>query len=82
MRIYSEAGRIIIEDNGIGMKPEQLSRIFQPFQRGNYDKEGSGLGLAITKAIITAHNFKINVESDEGKGTRFIISYPKIYEVT
>ncbi|MBS4534433.1 PAS domain S-box protein [Clostridium sp. D2Q-14] len=65
---------IIIEDNGKGIKEEDLDRIFFPFYTEK--REGTGLGLFITYNIIKDHNGSIVVESEFGKGTKFIISIP------
>lgn len=75
--------RIEITDTGIGIAKDQLSKIFEPFQRevNNTVKniEGTGLGLAIVKALIEMQGGAINVESEKGKGTTFTlhISYEK-----
>jgi len=67
--------RIFIEDSGIGIKRAELPKIFERFYQvdGSSRRKfgGTGLGLAIVKSILNAHNSKINVESDEGKGTTF-----------
>lgn len=61
-------------DNGLGMDPETLSRVFQPFFSTR--REGSGLGLPTAKKIIESHNGTITVESAVGKGTHFAIILP------
>jgi len=71
---------IFVSDTGVGM-PESVSRkLFEGFTRkstmGTYGEKGTGLGLGIVKKILEAHNFSIRVESEEGKGTKFIISVP------
>ena len=64
---------IIIEDNGKGIKEEELNRIFDRYYRGTNTGErhkGSGLGMAISKEIIVNHGGNINIESELGKGTK------------
>jgi two-component system, NtrC family, sensor histidine kinase HydH len=63
--------RIVVEDTGEGIPRENLDKIFDPFF--STKKKGTGLGLAIVKSIIEGHGGEIEVESDSGKGTRFII---------
>ncbi len=66
--------RIVIRDNGPGIPADILGRIFDPYFTTKDD--GSGLGLAICHSIITKHNGNITVESEQGKGTSFIIQLP------
>jgi PAS domain S-box-containing protein len=65
---------ITIRDNGSGIKPSFMKRIFEPFYTTKTD--GMGLGLTNTKSIIESSNGKISVESEPGIGTSFIISFP------
>ena len=67
---------IKIEDNGIGIKKENLSKIFNPFFSTKLDAQGTGLGLSISRTIIQRYHGKLEVESEEGKFTRFIITLP------
>ena len=75
---------IAIKDNGIGIKHDDLKKIFDKFYRvhtGNrHDVKGFGLGLAYVKNIVNLHHGSISVESDYGKGTTFVIKLPTIKE--
>ena len=68
------------EDNGIGMSPEFLERIFIPFERVHSSTvnkiEGTGLGMAIVKNLVDSMYGTIQVESQEGRGSRFTVSLP------
>ena len=72
--------RIEVIDKGPGMSKETIEKIFEKFYRGERDMmqgiKGSGLGLAFVKSVIQAHDGKIAVESELGKGSKFIISLP------
>ncbi len=78
VRDAGENVTIEIEDNGIGMSPDVKQRIFEPFFTTKKVGEGTGLGMSITFSIIEKHHGHIECESEEGKGTRFIITLPKI----
>ena len=69
---------IRVSDDGIGIEPKMQKRIFDMFYRieGN-KKEGMGIGLAISKWVIRAHRGKINVNSEKGKGSTFIVELPE-----
>ena len=73
---------IVVEDEGIGISKDDIPYIFDKFiqvdNTFNRKNEGSGIGLAIVKSFIEIHNGKIMVESQVGKGTKFIVKLPKI----
>lgn len=73
-----DAHIICVQDNGIGINPHYIDRIFQPFQRlhGRSKYEGNGIGLAICKKTVARHQGRIWVESEPGKGSRFYIALP------
>jgi len=62
-----------VADTGHGIPPENLARIFDPFFTTKQPSSGSGLGLAISKSIVAEFGGDIRVESQVGKGTRFIV---------
>ncbi|MGE9293203.1 MAG: hybrid sensor histidine kinase/response regulator, partial [Puniceicoccales bacterium] len=66
--------RIIIEDDGPGIQPENMSRVFDPYFTTK--KQGSGLGLATSYSIIKSHGGHIMVDSEVGRGTRFTFYLP------
>lgn len=71
---------VAVRDQGQGIPPEELQRIFQPFQtvavQGTAGEKSTGLGLMIAQKIVTAHGGEIWVESTLGKGTSFFFSLP------
>jgi signal transduction histidine kinase len=70
--------KIIIKDNGKGMTPDVKEHIFDPFFTTKEVGKGMGLGLSISYGIIEKHNGNIDVISEPGKGTEFIISLPRM----
>jgi signal transduction histidine kinase len=66
---------ISVEDNGPGIVPEALERIFIPFFTTK--KDGSGIGLALSRQIMQLHKGQLNVDSKLGDYTRFIMQFPK-----
>jgi len=70
--------QIVITDNGCGIHPEDIHHIFKRFYRSRFSKDtqGIGLGLPLAKAIIEAHGGLIEVESELGIGTSFIMNFP------
>lgn len=71
-----ESFRVEVEDNGCGMDPEIKDRIFEAYFTTKSEDEGVGLGLAIVQRIISDHKGKIEMESELGKGTKFILNFP------
>jgi two-component system, chemotaxis family, CheB/CheR fusion protein len=68
---------IEISDNGVGIEPQFIKRIFDPFEQADSRREGLGLGLAISKAIVEMHRGTIRAHSEgPGKGATFVIDLP------
>jgi len=74
--------QIDIADTGIGIPAGELGHVFDEFFRASNakkrEKDGTGLGLSIVKQIVERHNGKISVQSQEGQGTTFTVTLPKI----
>ena len=75
---------ISVKDTGIGMKKEQLDKIFEEFSQASDDTTskfgGTGLGLTITKTLIEMMGGSINVTSEEGVGSVFTVEVPQDFE--
>lgn len=67
---------VVVRDNGKGITPENVARIYDPFYTTKPIGEGTGLGLSIVFGIIKDHGGQIQVKSEVGKGTAFCISLP------
>ncbi|MFC2049270.1 nitrogen regulation protein NR(II), partial [Chlamydiota bacterium] len=68
----TETGTLVVKDNGSGISPKNLHKIFTPFFTTK--ARGTGLGLAASLAVIKAHGGKLEVSSEEGKGTQFTLT--------
>jgi signal transduction histidine kinase len=77
-RYLPEAGKVhlIFWDNGIGISPEIIDRIFDPFFSTKKTGDGTGLGLSVSYGIVKDHGGDIQVESEPGQWTRFTIELP------
>lgn len=67
---------IVVEDNGPGIPPEMLDKIFSPFVSLKKGSKGTGLGLPVSQKIVQEHGGRILVESQPGQGTRFTVELP------
>jgi signal transduction histidine kinase len=76
--IHDGRWEIRIADNGVGIAPEQVDRIFEMFQRGTADRTraGTGIGLALCLRIVERHGGRIRVEPNEGGGSSFVFDLP------
>ncbi len=86
VRVVEDAAmvRLSVSDDGPGIPPEELGRIFRQFYRleSAGGEEGSGLGLAIVKSIVALHDGQVEVESRPGEGATFSLHLPKELRVT
>jgi signal transduction histidine kinase len=78
LRTNDNEARVVVEDNGCGIAPDHLPRIFDRFYRVDRSRgsEGTGLGLALVKSIAQLHGGSIDVVSHLGGGTRFTLRFP------
>jgi hypothetical protein len=70
-----------VEDTGIGIKQEELSRVFQRFFRGETARsrtDGAGLGLSIASWIAREHGADISLSSEPGEGTNVVVTFPRV----
>ena len=90
IRFTPEGGRVVtrlvdaggevelqVEDTGVGIPPEALPHVFEPYRQAHPGRGGTGLGLAIVQGIAAAHGGRVTVESREGKGSRFSVLLPR-----
>jgi PAS domain S-box-containing protein len=78
-RVEQDEWRLCIADNGVGIIPDQINRLFKVFQRlhTRAEYEGTGIGLALCRKIVEHHHGKIRAESEgEGKGSQFYVALP------
>ena len=71
---------VAVQDFGVGIKPEEIEKVFERFYRGGDELtrtvKGSGLGLTLVKQIVEAHRGSVHVESEPGRGSTFSIRLP------
>ena len=83
---YTERGKVVVTvrrdsvqvaDSGVGMSPDELARVFEPFYRaGDGRKDGQGIGLSIVQRLSERYGWPVRLESEPGKGTTATISFP------
>ena len=67
---------LVVEDNGVGISPEEQEKIFSAFYQARDNKPGTGIGLNIVKNLVEAHHGMVEVKSKVGVGSRFIVTLP------
>jgi signal transduction histidine kinase len=77
-----DAVALSVEDRGCGIPPEDLPRVFEPFYRAEsarrLGRSGVGLGLAVARRIVAAHGGTISLDSEPGRGCRFVVRLPRV----
>jgi two-component system phosphate regulon sensor histidine kinase PhoR len=80
-RAYQGGVKFMVEDTGIGISPEHISRLTERFYRVDKSRsretQGTGLGLAIVKHVLLRHGGTLQIKSEAGKGSSFIVCLPK-----
>ncbi len=69
--------RLEVSDEGVGIAPRDLERVFEPFFTTKQPGQGTGLGLSVCYGIVRDHGGFVDVESEPGKGTRFLVDLPE-----
>ncbi len=83
VRTWCEPDAVVlqVEDRGCGIPAEDLARVFEPFYRAEsarrLGRAGVGLGLAVARRIALSHGGTISVESEPGRGSRFVVRLPR-----
>jgi signal transduction histidine kinase len=69
-------GRLVIEDTGPGMAPEEVASVFKPFYRAGRRRGGHGVGLTIVKRLSDRFGWPVGIDSEPGVGTRVTVEFP------
>ena len=77
-KLKGELVQVVIEDTGVGIPKDKLGQIFKPFFTTK--PKGMGLGLVVVHKVMEAHKGLIEIQSEEGRGTRFVLSFPQLKE--
>jgi two-component system phosphate regulon sensor histidine kinase PhoR len=76
-----EQGILAVEDTGIGIPAEEIPKVFERFYQVDklrrHRRRGTGIGLTIVKKLVEAHQGKIWIDSEVGRGTKVVVSFPK-----
>lgn len=70
--------RLVVEDTGTGIAPDIRQKVFHPFFTTKQPGEGTGIGLTVVKRLTEEHGGTIRVKTEEGKGTLFILDFPRV----
>jgi len=76
LNVMGQHALLTVADTGVGIGPEQIGRVFDPFYTTKSEGEGTGLGLSVTYGIISQHGGEIWASSERDRGTTFSIRLP------
>jgi|GEM_PF-684360 len=76
LKSFDDLVELVVKDEGIGIRREDMQKIFKPFPRIKSHLNGTGLGLALAKYLVELHGGEINVSSEYGKGSEFRVILP------
>jgi len=74
------AARLVVDDTGVGIPSDELPYVFDRFWRGTHARAttGSGVGLTVVAELVAAHTGTVAVDTDSGRGTRFVVTLPRL----
>ena len=81
VKVYAQAGALVVEDSGIGISPDELPRVFErgfTGLNGRGQRHSSGLGLYLCRQITQKLGHVLRLESEQGKGTRAVLCFPQV----
>lgn len=80
LHVHATTVELVVEDTGLGMTPEQLRQLYEPFNRLGRERggiEGTGIGLALTRQLVTLMRGTLQIDSTAGVGTRAVVTLPR-----
>ena len=77
LSVTVRSGKIEVSDTGVGMTTDELTRVFEPFYRGgDRSRDGQGIGLSIVRRLSERYGWRVNLDSEAGRGTTATIRFP------
>lgn len=76
VRPVEETVEISVTDTGIGLSPDELEHVFDRYYRSSHPRGGTGLGLSISRELVRLHGGDIDVTSEKGRGSTFVVALP------
>ncbi len=76
VRPVDQTVEITVDDTGVGLTPEESQHVFDRYYRSSHPRGGTGLGLSISRELVRLHGGDIDVTSEKGKGSTFVVTLP------